>query len=106
MGDVLLWLAASGSTLAAFGLGLTRGRSQRTPAQPRPVELLCGCSHEMAYHDPATGKCHEDSDEYIFDPRIKRSVAKPCPCRQYTGPKPIDTVFQPRLVLPPSSEEA
>jgi hypothetical protein len=90
--DVLIWLAASATTLASYGIGHRRGR-RHTSSSPSSsgVKATCGCTHELAHHDPETGRCH-----YAWG--FERSIK--CTCRQYTGPRPIDQVFQPGILMP------
>jgi hypothetical protein len=98
------WLYASVDTLVSVGVGFTLGRKARkSPAvkEAAPLALVCGCEHELAYHDPSTNQCHDTvSGTPVFKggkwavPRVQ------CTCRQYTGPRPIDQVFSPRISFP------
>jgi hypothetical protein len=89
---------ATGSALTGIGIvyGRRLGRRDRQTAEPRPI---CTCDHPLSSHDPDTDKCHGRTNERYSD-RRGGWVTDPCPCRQYVGPRPIDQVFQPRM-LPP-----
>lgn len=66
---------------------------------PKPPEPICGCEHELAYHDPATGVCHEEAPKRVWDEKVNMHVDKPfrCQCRQYDGPTPLPTVYAPEV---------
>lgn len=104
MNDIVLWLVASGSTLVSFGIGRRLGRRRPGPSSaPREVEAICGCEHALAVHDPETNRCHDDSvTERVWSDSFASYITrnKQCSCRQYTGPRPIDQVFQPGYILP------
>lgn len=76
----------------------------RTKPIPNPSAALCGCGHDLAVHDPETSKCHAQIERphYRKDGYHNGNEYVACPCRVYTGPRPIDQVFPPRLQLPPS----
>lgn len=69
--------------------------SRRQPKAPAPPDLTCGCHHELAYHDPATGVCSQTiAYGHHEDVRGKNGMVKSrtwvdsqvkCDCRQYTG---------------------
>jgi hypothetical protein len=68
--------------------------------EPEPVEAVCGCEHHHAMHDPETGHCHAQVDkptkyDECGDPVAFTKVQ--CPCRQYSGPEPLPTVFAPGI---------
>lgn len=105
--DVVLWILAVGTTTISFCIGIAVGKSQRVkPPKPEPPQrpnLQCGCNHGLSYHDPQTNRCvKEDQVTESYNPRTGERVYKqvPCTCRQYTGDKPIDTYFSPRISLP------
>jgi hypothetical protein len=60
---------------------------------------VCGCGHELAYHDPATGVCHEEDARRVWDERANIHVSKAvrCMCRQYDGPTPLPTMYAPEV---------
>lgn len=87
---------------AVLVVGWAVGRISRAPrSDARPPSLICGCDHQLAMHDPQTNRCHRvisapvwnDHEEMFIDEQVQ------CPCRQYTGDKPVDTYFSPRLVM-------
>ncbi len=103
--EAVLWIAGSVVSVGMYLFGVQVGRRQKVPLPPVMPELKCGCEHELAMHDPSTSRCHDDSE--VRSKYNARGVhigyeTIACPCRQYTGPKPIDTVFQPRIALPGS----
>jgi hypothetical protein len=51
------------------------------PPEPQPV---CGCSHHLSFHNPATSACAVDD----------------CRCQQYVGPEPLGHVVAMPLVNP------
>jgi hypothetical protein len=53
----------------------------RHPPEPQPV---CGCTHHLSFHSPATGICAVDD----------------CRCQQYIGPEPLGHVMALPLVDP------
>lgn len=70
---------------------------RRPPKQPKPV---CGCGHEIAYHDPKTSECHGRVEEATkYDPFGSATAWKrvQCTCRQYDGPTPLPTIYAPEV---------
>lgn len=67
---------------------------------PKPIEALCGCEHHHAMHDAGTGHCHSQVDEPLTynacgSPTSFRKVQ--CPCRRYSGPEPIPSLYAPEI---------
>lgn len=94
-----MWLELlSGAGLLLAGMGI--GRRQRTPKPKADAVPLCTCEHYLSSHDPETMRCTENEDR-TWVPSTKSWVTVPCPCKQYVGPKPIDTFYTPQL-LPPA----
>jgi hypothetical protein len=90
-------------TALTFFIGQASGRRQKKPPPPpKPPDLICGCRHELSFHDPETNQCHATNAESTYTKNGRHTGYKQiqCTCRQYTGPKPIDQVFQPRIALP------
>jgi hypothetical protein len=92
----------TGGGLLAIGWAVghfapTRRRTPKPPKLPRPV---CGCNHELAYHDPANGACKaavsvaSRYDSY-GDPVAWKQA--PCACQQYTGPTPLPMIYAPEM---------
>jgi hypothetical protein len=48
---------------------------------PQPI---CGCSHHLSFHNPATSAC----------------AVEDCRCQQYVGPEPLGHVFAQPLIDP------
>lgn len=93
---------------ATLGLAvlLLRGRRAK-PAPPNPNAATCGCDHDYAVHDVETGRCNAEILREHYQNHGTRNGWEwvKCPCKNYSGPKPIDTLFQPRLQLPPSKDQ-
>jgi hypothetical protein len=93
---VLEMLTGGGLVLAGLLIGRFAPVRRRSPKSPKPV---CGCRHELAYHDPATGECHgmktvdkhNRYGEWIGEEQVT------CTCRQYDGPTPLPTVYAPEV---------
>ena len=62
-------------------LAETRTAANRPPPDPQPI---CGCSHHLSFHNPATSACAVDD----------------CRCQQYIGPEPLGHVVAMPLVDP------
>lgn len=101
---------------AIFGggqaVGFLLGRRRRRPAiEAAPVQPVCGCTHEWAYHDGQAGKCHGTvkvtvkEGEPILDKGRRYIVGHSgavyewheCPCRRYSGPEPLPQFYAPEL---------
>lgn len=78
--------------IGAYGLGRLR-RTPRVAKDPKPV---CGCTHHLSMHDPTTNQCHATRQVNDYG-EPTRFVT--CTCRQYVGPKPIDTFFAQKTTL-------
>lgn len=92
----VLALLVALSALARAG----RVKKVPVPLQPRGPNLTCGCEHELAMHDPQTGKCHDEMWVPFYDKALGKDMRRreTCKCRQYTGDRPVDTFFSPRIV--------
>jgi hypothetical protein len=62
---------------------LAESRNAATLAPPEP-QPICGCSHHLSFHNPATSSCAVDD----------------CRCQQYVGPEPLGHVVALPLVDP------
>jgi hypothetical protein len=62
-------------------LAESRNGALRPPPDPQPV---CGCSHHLSFHNPATSACAVDD----------------CRCQQYIGPEPLGHVVAMPLIDP------
>jgi hypothetical protein len=67
------------------------------------VTPICGCGHPLSQHDTETSTCYAELRRETFDRRGRFAGHRgvPSTCRQYSGRRPIDEVFRPRL-LPPT----
>ena len=80
---------------AGFLLGRFLPARRRQPKPPAPVRPVCGCTHEVAFHDPKSGQCH--AMMYVPGTMSRDSHHVPCTCRQYTGPEPMPTYYAPEI---------
>jgi hypothetical protein len=67
---------------------------------PQPLKPVCGCDHELAYHDPATGTCHGTVKEPTRYDEYGDAIAYKtvqCTCRQYDGPTPLPMMYAPEI---------
>lgn len=85
--DLLSLAAGSLCTLAGGILGYL-ARPRRRPPDPE----TCGCTHHRAIHDPETNECHGTIETQLYDVFNNKSgiEQRQCPCRCYTGLRPID----------------
>ena len=78
--------SAGGSAVArsrsnASDLAESRNAALRPPPEPQPV---CGCTHHLSFHNPATSACAVDD----------------CRCQQYIGPEPLGHIVALPIVDP------
>ncbi len=52
---------------------------------PGPVRPVCGCGHDLAFHNVETNACHYRQNDST------------CTCQRYVGPEPLVQVFVPPL---------
>lgn len=76
-------IAGGGIALAGVILGRLLPARKKIPDAP---EAICGCGDEFAYHDPKTGECHQT--HYLGGGGYEQ-----CQCRQYTGPRPLESFY-------------
>jgi transposase InsO family protein len=62
----------------------TRRRELET-SHPLPVAPVCGCGHDLAFHNVQTSACHH------------RVGDRDCACQRYTGPELLGQVYLPLL---------
>jgi len=75
-----------------LGIARERARKPKSPKPPRPREPICGCGHDLAMHDPADQRCHERAKLMTYESPMRETWKLiPCPCRQYSGPRPTIT---------------
>ena len=53
--------------------------------QPPPVRPVCGCGHDLAFHNVNSNACHHPVGETS------------CTCQRYSGPEPLAQVYLPPL---------
>lgn len=97
--ELLLMATGAGLTLTGGVVGYLV-RPRRRPPDPQQ----CGCTHHLAVHDPETGECRGmvNRTDYVAAIDDYRDRWAPCPCRQYTGEKPLnlDSIYKPLPGLP------
>lgn len=98
MFDPFSLAAGAGILAVGFFTGRLTRRAGRTEL---PAAATCGCTHGLEQHDPDTKSCHAKikGDWYDDDGDWKGDL-RPCTCRQYVGPKPLEDLFAPQY-LPP-----
>ena len=69
-------------------LELDARRRELEAMHPRPVEPVCGCGHDLAFHNIQTSGCHHPVGE------------TGCACQRYTGPELLGQVYAPPLADP------
>ncbi|MEU6709967.1 hypothetical protein ABZ897_00695 [Nonomuraea sp. NPDC046802] len=92
-------LAGGGLVLLGWAVGRFVPARRRTPKPPAPPKAICGCRHELAYHDPATSECHGTNavdkhnrfGDWVGEEQVR------CTCRQYVGPTPLPTIYAPEV---------
>lgn len=93
---ILEMLSGGGLVLIGLAIGRFAPARRRTPKPPKPI---CGCRHQMAFHDPATGQCHGLNTVDAYN-RFEDSVGEKqveCTCRQYDGPTPLPVIYAPEI---------
>jgi hypothetical protein len=96
-----LSLAVGAAILAA---GHATGRLSKRPPRPRHhAQATCDCGHPLAMHDPASNECHGETLTHdVHNPQgfLIGNQLRPCTCRQYIGPRPVESLFA-TPTLPP-----
>lgn len=67
-------------------LELEAKRRALEAAHPGPVKPVCGCGHDLAFHNRETDACHHAES------------GERCECQRYTGPEPWVQVYAPPLI--------
>lgn len=63
-------------------------KRQLDATHPLPVKPICGCGHDLAFHNIETNACHHiDGD-------------RRCTCQRYIGPELLGQIYLPPLVDP------
>jgi hypothetical protein len=62
-------------------LAQSKNAALRPPPDPQPI---CGCTHHLSFHNPATSTCAVDG----------------CRCQQYIGPEPLGHIVALPLIDP------
>ncbi|BDT96733.1 hypothetical protein IFM12275_67090 [Nocardia sputorum] len=89
---------AVGAGLVGVGWAFGRFGHRRARSKGRFL-ARCGCGHDLALHDRATGNCHAEISRKGTH-GLREWVG--CQCRRYTGPTPLEEVFA-SPILPPES---
>jgi hypothetical protein len=91
----------------AYLLGSRRRRKDDAPGAARKPDD-CGCDHNLALHDLGSNECHGELERPHYDSRGNRNGNQwtRCPCRQFTGVRPLDLSYLTGLQLPaPDGEQ-
>lgn len=64
---------------------LERARRQLEAAHPAPVKPICGCTHDVAFHNRSTGACHGETG--------RGKNVRQCTCQGYSGPTPLSQIY-------------
>ncbi|MFD5321307.1 hypothetical protein [Streptomyces sp. NPDC127098] len=76
------------------------GARRRAPNRPEQVEPLCTCGHGLAYHDRESQDCHGLVKTAVKFDKVYGAVGyemRPCTCRRYVGPMPLETFYAPEI---------
>lgn len=94
---------------------ITDRRSAARERAEKKLQPLCGCTHHVAYHDPDSGVCNaavQVATRWDYYRKPIEWKHRACGCRQYIGPRPLDTIYAPALtnqdfaVPPPTTKES
>jgi hypothetical protein len=98
---VITMLISGGMTLLGMVIGRwvfrPFARSYSPPKQPKPI---CGCNHELSFHDPKNGICHgtvRQPSRYDYLGNTTAWMTVQCTCKQYVGPQPLSTIYAPEI---------
>lgn len=95
--------------------GVAKHRAEQRALASRPAEAVCSCDHGYGLHTEAgcqfvryervkvrDNSRYEDNgfgEEMLVQADIEWAmVDKPCRCRRYTGPVPLDTIWTPPMI--------
>lgn len=107
-------MAAGGAgfawTTLAVRVGIARGAKQQRERE-RP-KAQCGCGHDLAMHDPKTNQCHKidiveivEGQDRVTGFDLTHDERVRCDCKQYTGPRPLETWFASDVLMRDQTEE-
>ena len=97
--DPISLIVGAGIAASSFIAGRVskRRHKQHESASVAASPAICGCQHELSFHDPKTNECHGrvDGDPIAFDRYREPTAYKRvrCSCRQYVGPVPADQIL-------------
>lgn len=63
-------------------------RRELDGTHPEPVKPVCGCGHDLAFHNVENNACRQQVD------------GKACLCQRYTGPELVGQIYLPPLISP------
>jgi hypothetical protein len=83
-------LEGAGILLVGMLVGRFWPTRRQGPRPPRSITPICGCKHELSFHDPKTSQCHAWDKMPGYRPLQ-------CKCRRYTGPEPLTEYYAPEI---------
>lgn len=69
---------------------LEKARRQLEAAHPTPAKPICGCGHDVAFHNRDSGSCHGEN--------ARGKTVRQCTCQGYSGPTPLSQIYAEPLV--------
>ncbi len=84
-------------------LELKAKRRELEITHPELVKPICGCGHDLAFHNVESGRCHHPAESRDEAPSaimldVPHEVeAAGCGCQRYTGPEILGGVYLPPL---------
>lgn len=99
--DPLSLIVGAGILAVGYLAGHLVGRRRRR-AIGAATAAICGCGHPLSHHDAESGECHfEVRRRYSHTGEVE---FRPCTCRRYDGPQPLESFFAP-TILPPTDHQ-
>lgn len=104
---VYVFLMAAVIGLMGMIVKLTKylGKELKSDAERRRLQPICGCTHNLSFHDRETGQCNAQNRVEVDWDDVGTPIRwgqEQCTCRRYTGPEPMITYYAPEIA---SSEE-
>lgn len=109
--NLILLAADTLAVFASIAVGMRWHGAVLARRQPKPApapNLVCGCKHVLAYHDPTSGECYQTVEYGHYEKKkgggnVWVTASARCSCRQYTGELTAD--WYARSIMRPESAE-